>query len=52
VAGAAPERLAPATNPKATKVAIETTLLRIGANIGAANRRWEFSRPVATAPIP
>ena len=27
-------------------------LFAIGANIGAANRRWAFSRPAATAPIP
>ena len=27
-------------------------LFAIGANIGAANRRWAFNRPAATAPIP
>ena len=35
-----------------TNVAIATRLLRIGANIGAANRRSAFSRPLAIAPIP
>ena len=33
-------------------VAITERLLRIGANIGAANFRSAWSRPVATAPIP
>jgi hypothetical protein len=33
-------------------VAITTRLFRIGANIGAANRRCACSRPIAIAPIP
>ena len=37
---------------KIRNVAITITLLAIGANIGAANRRCAFSRPAATAPIP
>jgi hypothetical protein len=37
---------------KMAKVAITIRLFRIGANIGAANRRCAFSRPVATAPSP
>ena len=44
--------LEPATMPKVTNVAIDTTLFRIGANIGAAKRRCELRSPVATAPMP
>ena len=33
-------------------VPVTRRLFRIGANIGTANRRCAFSRPVATAPTP
>ena len=42
----------PGIAAKIAIVAITMRLFRIGANIGTANRRCEFSRPVATAPIP
>ena len=46
-------RRAPGTNAKARNVAVAIRLLAIGANIGAANFRRAFSRPVATpAPSP
>jgi len=43
---------APGMNANVRKVAVTTRLLRIGANMGAAKRRWALSRPVATAPRP
>ena len=46
--GAAPAR----SIAYAPNVAIATRLLRIGANIGAANRRSAFSSPPAIAPMP
>ena len=42
----------PGMNANTRNVAITIRLLRTGANIGAANRRWVFRSPVATAPIP
>ena len=46
-------RRAPGTRAKAGNVAVAMTLLAIGANTGAANRRSALSRPVATpAPSP
>ena len=42
----------PGRSTNATIVAITIRLLRTGANIGTANRRCAFSRPVATAPSP
>jgi uncharacterized MnhB-related membrane protein len=49
---AASARLATTAAMNSPPVAMTTTLLSTGANIGAANRRWAFSRPAATAPIP
>ena len=43
----------PGIAAKTKKVAVTMRLLRMGANIGAANFRWAFNRPVATpAPKP
>jgi hypothetical protein len=42
----------PGSSANTTNEAMATTLLRIGANMGTANRRLAFRRPVATAPIP
>ncbi len=39
----------PKVAAKARNVAITTTLLRMGANIGTANRWWALSRPPAMA---
>ena len=36
----------------ASIVPMTTRLLRMGANMGTAKRRWALSRPVATAPTP
>ena len=42
----------PGRNANVKNAALTTRLFTIGANIGTANRRCAFSRPVATAPSP
>ena len=42
----------PTSSAYTPNVAITVRLLRIGANIGAANFRSAWSKPVATAPTP